>query len=266
MTPKALQSYTAVSLCFCLSVFVQRSDQRPKKTRNSCVFLCVCVFFSPSPVFPLLSLRMLSSGDGLPFLIHFWDLRPILPNHPCVIPIPPSSLSLFSLSLKLNCRLFAGSSQSSHTLAILCPPPPTFYFILIFYIIAQNIFSIPPLVIPFAVFPYHLSLSAPITLLSLFSWQALPTDVAAYVALTGPKQRAACARSGWLQVTSVFINSQIPSSIWEQSRDRGREGGEEERERQRERYADRRRKCFVSFTLVHEAGHAICHVLSLLHH
>lgn len=61
-------------------------------------------------------------------------------------------------------------------------------------------------------------------LLPLFSWQAFPTDVAAYVALTGPRQRAACARSGWLQVTSVFINRQIPPSIWEHSTDWEGEG------------------------------------------
>lgn len=205
---------------------------------------------------------------------HFWSISEIYGQFYPIIPASFQSLhhpSLYSPSVWSWIVDFSHGANKAHTLWQFYAPlrqliSQAFYFILIFNIIAQNIFSIPPLAIPFAVFPYHLSLSAPITLLPLFSWQALPTDVAAYVALTGPKQRAACARSGWLQVTSVFINRQIPSSIWEQSGDRGREGGEEERERQRERDADRRRKCFMSFTLVHEAGHAICHVLSLLHH
>lgn len=226
------------------SFFVQRSDLLYVSNRESG---CVCVFFfclfHCLPVFSLHFLCALSSGVSQPFLIHFWDLQPILPHHPCTISIPPSSLSWFSLSSKLNCWLFTVRYKwSSHITAIWCffdNLVQDFYLYLIFfYIIVQIIFSIPPLLLFFAVFFYH-----PLfLLLLLFSWHALPTDVAAYVALTGPKQRAACARSGWLQVTSVFINRQIPPSIWEHSTDwegegegeGGRRKGDRQRQTERE--------------------------------
>lgn len=118
--------------------------------------LFVFFFASLSSPSPLSVCVKTSSGVSQPFLIHFWDLRPIFPHHPCVVSIPPTSHSLFSLRWKLNCLLFTGRYRwSSHTLAIFMRFFATyfkgFYLILIFNIIFQIIFSAAPLLLSFLI-------------------------------------------------------------------------------------------------------------------
>lgn len=108
------------------------------QTGNLAVCVCFFCLFHCLPVFSLHFLCALSSGVSQPFLIHFWDLQPILPHHPCTISIPPSSLSWFSLSSKLNCWLFTVRYKwSSHITAIWCffdNLVQDFYLYLIFFL------------------------------------------------------------------------------------------------------------------------------------
>lgn len=132
--------------------------------------LFVFFFASLSSPSPLSVCVKTSSGVSQPFLIHFWDLRPIFPHHPCVVSIPPTSHSLFSLRRKLNCLLFTGRYRwSSHTLANFMRFFATwfkgFYLILIFNIIFPIIFSAAPLLHLSSLFSNHVFFSVPITLL-----------------------------------------------------------------------------------------------------
>lgn len=258
-------SPTLKSLLLCLSFFLSLFNSQfclMCEAEDVCVRVCayLCLFLC-LPVFSLLSLCVLKCP--LVSANHFWSISEIYGQFFPIIPASFQSLhhpSLYSPSVGSWIVCFSQEdTDEALTLAIsmlffnLVKKSFFTYFKLFFQYFPSLSFSL-SFHISFFCLYLLASFSSPY---SFFSWQALPTDVAAYVALTGPKQRAACARSAWLQVTSVFINRQIPPSIWEHSADWG--GGDQ-------RDADRRRQSFVSFTFVHEAGHAICHVLSVLHH
>lgn len=246
-------SSTTVSLlrCFFLCSVVRSALSVKPEIR-----LCVCFF------------TILSSLSSLSMCVILWCQPSISdPFLRFTANFTPSSLCRFNPSIIPLCILprFEANSATFHRKIQLkpslcqfyAPPPPhtSFYFILVFYIKVQIIFALTLFFMLFAVlFPLHrCTHHSLLHSLSSSPKQALSADVV----LTGLKRRAACARSGWLQVTSVCINTHIQPSILEQGTKTERDRGEK---------ADRWRKSFVSFTLVHEAGRAICHVLSLLHH
>lgn len=139
---------------FYLFCFVQRSNLLSAWSRGSLYVCAVCaVFFFPSPRLPVSPPLLLprcasSSGVSQAFLIHFWDLRPILPHHPCVISIPPSSLPFILPRFEANSTLFTGKYRwSPHIPAIFMlffsTLPATVHRVLSFYITFWRLFFFP---------------------------------------------------------------------------------------------------------------------------
>lgn len=120
------RSGAALLFFFYLFFFVQRSNLLSAWSRGSLYVCAVCAafFFFPPPASPsppplLLPRCASSSGVSQAFLIHFWDLRPILPHHPCVVSIPPSSLPFILPRFEANSTLFTGKYRwSPHIPAI----------------------------------------------------------------------------------------------------------------------------------------------------
>lgn len=183
----------------------------------------------------------------------------------------PSIIPLFILpQFEAELSIFRRKAHKAHTLWQFYALPQlssqAFYFILIFYIIAQIIF--------FNTSPLHPICCLPWSPLLVCAYHppspvllAGPPDRCGSLCGTNRAEAEGCLRPFRLITSHLCVHKQTNTVINLRVQTGGGRGEKRrEREREKERDADRRRKCFVSFTLVHEAGHAICHVLSLLHH
>ncbi len=158
----------------------------------SAFFVSICVFFSAS-LSPLSMCVVLCCQPTIsdPFLRFTANFTPssLCRFNPSIIPLfilPQFEAELSAFHRKIQMKL-------SHFYAFF---PLNLVHRLLPYLNFYNTSPLAPLCCLFLSPLLVCTCHPPPLLLLLFSWQALPTDVAAYVALTGPKQRAACARSG----------------------------------------------------------------------
>lgn len=229
-----------------------------------CVYMCVCFcvylcLFLCLPVFSLLSLCVLKCP--LVSANHFWSISEIYGQFFPIIPASFQSLHhppLYSPSV--GSWIVCFSQEDTDEALKLC---------LIFFYIFRIIFTLPPPLL--SLLSFHItsfclyllaSFSSPLLLLFLL---AGPTNRCGSLCGTNRLEAEGCLCPFSLITSHLCVHKQTNTAInlRAQCRLRGRgqgRGGENQRD------GDRRRQSFVSFTLVHEAGHAICHVLSLLHH
>lgn len=238
------------------------------KLRISLCVLCVFVSFSFPPC-RLSSLSLWALKCPLVSANHFWSIFEIYSQFFPITPASFQSLHHPTLYSPTVGSWIVGFSQEdtdeSLTLwqfhAVLVNLVIFFFY---FYIL--QMISVPSC---HSLLYFHTpSSSLPISLFlcsfSFFSWQA-DTNRCGSLCGTNRPEAEGCLCPFSLITSHLCVHKQTNTAINLRARCRLRgrghgRGGENQNE------GDRRRQSFVSFTLVHEAGHAICHVLSLLHH